>query len=129
MVPQVPDRSPVVGRAKPRSGEKLVTAILGPYANLVWDARTVNVADPVFITVKTYTSIELALPVVGAVPPCHFGVTVDPSTWKVVGRYAVPPLVTKSANVQDWPVAMMVLSVVPLLPRILNVKLADALVV
>ena len=32
VVPHVPDKSPVVGSAKPRRGEKLVTAMLVPYS-------------------------------------------------------------------------------------------------
>ena len=51
-----------------------------PYANLVCEAKTVNVAFAVLMIVYTYESIELALPDVGAVPPCHFGVTLEPST-------------------------------------------------
>jgi len=51
-----------------------------PYANLVCEAITVYVADAVLIIVNVYESIEEALPDVGAVPPCHFGVTATPST-------------------------------------------------
>lgn len=50
-----------------------------PYANFVWLASTVYVADPVLIMLKTYASILDALPEDGAVPPCHFGVTDAPS--------------------------------------------------
>ena len=32
VVPHVPDKSPVVGKAKPKRGEKLVTAMLCPYS-------------------------------------------------------------------------------------------------
>ena len=59
------------------------SGIYSPYANLVCDPNTVKVADPVLIIVNTYESIEDAFPAAGAVPPCHFGVTAEPSIWNV----------------------------------------------
>ena len=58
----------------------IIVGIIIPYANLVCDANTVNAALPVFTIVYVYISMLDALPNVGAVPPCHFGVTDPPST-------------------------------------------------
>jgi hypothetical protein len=52
VVPHVPDKSPVVGSAKPSRGEKLVTAIIYPYA--VYepaDLKIITVFDPLVTTV------------------------------------------------------------------------------
>ena len=43
--------------------------------------KTVKGAAPVFTIVYTYESIDAAFPLVGAVPPCHLGVTGVPSIW------------------------------------------------
>ena len=55
------------------------------YANLVCDSNTVTADATVevfatFVIVTLYASILEAFPELGAVPPCHLGVTEEPST-------------------------------------------------
>jgi len=47
---------------------------------LVWLVKIVKAALPVLRITKLYESIELALPLVHAVPPWYLGVTELPST-------------------------------------------------
>ena len=53
---------------------------ISSYANCVCAANTVKVASAVLNTVYEYTSTLLAFPAEGAEPPCHSGVTAEPST-------------------------------------------------
>ena len=46
VVPQVPDKSPVVGNANPRSGEKLVTAMSVPYVDISTQSGTCASSTP-----------------------------------------------------------------------------------
>jgi hypothetical protein len=76
-------------------------------------------------------STDDALPLDGAVPPCHRVVTpeVVPSTCTELLKKADPPLVFKNATVMESPIAIKVFNVVPELPRMLIPKLAEAFVV
>jgi hypothetical protein len=47
----------------------MVNGISDPYANLVWLAKTVKAALPVFTMTNVYASMLDALPAVKAVPP------------------------------------------------------------
>jgi hypothetical protein len=83
--------------AVPKEPRRGMTA----YANLLWAANTVKADEPVLITVTAYTSIDDALPAVGAAP-CHFNVTVAlVSTVTLVKYFALAPLVFINANDTD----------------------------
>lgn len=70
--------------------------------------------------------MELALPVVGAVPPIHFGVIAEPSTWNTVGLLCVAPIVARKVTVAICPVESVLFNVTLDVPLTFNVQSADA---
>ena len=70
--------------------------------------------------------MAFAFPVVGAVPPCHFGVTAEPSTWKTVGRFCVAPIVARKVTVATSPTANVLFKVTDEVPRTFIVQSAEA---